>query len=284
MSNISSASPTEPSATPDNTNILEQKSNAIISKHSELTAEFNKLDSATPKTTFDGWTNFVASIDTASSEIKAVIALLDAANLPQKSVTPENINKTFFDEYAELYNGIKEALMTGDDIKTTISYTTYDKDILTKEFLKKYLDANNSDNPINKFIMAIKTYSLNSNASRITGFNVGETSPEISPPLLKAVLTALKPEGISSLLSITGTSYDTLNNLIEAITLQLKTSESNLQNEIKQKFMPSQGGGGSSSSLSTSKKNRKSHKYYHPGIGKTRKHHRCNHNKNSFVH
>jgi len=40
-------------------------------------------------------------------------------------------------------------------------------------------------------------------------------------------------------------------------------------------------GGGSSS---TSKKNRKSHKSYHPDIGKTRKHHHSRHKKVSFVH
>uniref|UniRef100_A0A6C0EY89 Uncharacterized protein n=1 Tax=viral metagenome TaxID=1070528 RepID=A0A6C0EY89_9ZZZZ len=39
--------------------------------------------------------------------------------------------------------------------------------------------------------------------------------------------------------------------------------------------------GGSSS---TSKKNRKSHKSYHPDIGKTRKHHHSRHKKVSFVH
>jgi hypothetical protein len=39
--------------------------------------------------------------------------------------------------------------------------------------------------------------------------------------------------------------------------------------------------GGSSS---TSKKNRKSHKSYHPDIGKTRKHHHTRHKKVSFVH
>jgi hypothetical protein len=177
--------------------------------------------------------------------------------------------------------------MNGDDIKDAITSTTYYTAILTQEFTVKYSYVKNDANAIHKFIANIKTYSLNVNAKNINhsidGIN-DENSSDLNHQLLKAVLTALKPESIPSFLPTTGTSYDTLNNLIEAITLQLTTSGSNLQNEIKQKFMPSQGGGGSSSSLSTSKKNRKSHKSYHTSIGKTKKHHRGNNNKISFVH
>jgi hypothetical protein len=263
----------------------------IETQHTTLTDKFKELRSATSKTSDAEWASFVSKVDAASSEIKAVIGLLDASQSPQQSAAPEaspeagkeDINKKFFDEYVEFYNSIRGALMDGDNIKSTISNETYDKEILTAQFLDKYSEANNTNGPVNKFIMAIKSESLNAIARNIRYFQ-GQSDTDINHNLLKVVLTALNPESIPSFLPTTGTSYDTLNNLIEAITAGLRTDESLLQNKIKELYTAIQAGGGSSSSLTTSKKNRKSHKSYHTSIGKTKKHHRGNNNKISFVH
>jgi hypothetical protein len=77
-----------------------------------------------------------------------------------------------------------------------------------------------------------------------------------------------------------------LDNLLGKIIESLNNLSSELWQKISDEYktIATQAGGGSSSSLTTSKKNRKSHKSYHTSIGKTKKHHRGNHNKISFVH
>ena len=276
--------------TSDDTENLKVKIKAVMTKHRILSVEFYNLKAATSKTPGTDWIEFDKNVDMASGELKEAIALLGQQKVSEKSpVAPskEDANKEVFENYAKLYAAIINPLIADNNLKPDIGPTNYEELILTANFLEMYPESDKSGTSINNFILAIKNYSLNSNAMKIKMFT-DDFPNNLNHQLLKAVLDALEPTGIKTLLLATGTSYDTLDNLINAITAMFTiSSENSLQAKIKELYMKAtvaSASGGSSSTLSTSKKNRKSHKYYHPGIGKTRKHHRCNHNKNSFVH
>jgi len=282
MANVSST------PSPDTTNELKQKCNDIMSKHTALNAEFNKLNSATPETTFGGWTKFVADVDTAYSEIKAVIALLDADKAKQSKeeqtsapeAGKENINKKIFEEYAEFYDAIGGALMESDGkIKSAVN-TKYDA-------LLQSIMPDKGDSVKKNFAEAIKNNSLNKSAITIRPFE-SENKNDINYDLLKVILTQLSPNNIKEKVKLENPEDKslTLDNLLAEIIRMLNTPSTELWKKISAEYAKTvpQGGGGSSSSLSTSKKNRKSHKSYHTSIGKTKKHHRGNNNKISFVH
>jgi hypothetical protein len=200
----------------------------------------------------------------------------------------EDPNAIIFKEYAELYTMIKGSLTEQDgSIKVDVNASNFEQLIFTENFIRQTQGSNVEGNPINNFILAIENYSLNSNANTIRPKDTitQDKYSELNHQLLRAVLDALDLTSIKGLLPNMDTSYDTMGNLIEAITALFKDKEGKLQSKILElynKFASPQGGGSSSSSKS--KKNRKSHKSYHPDIGKTRKHHHIHHNKISFVH
>lgn len=82
-------------------------------------------------------------------------------------------------------------------------------------------------------------------------------------------------------------SISSFDKELEKTITGLKAAQASLDAYKKAKAIPVSGtpSGGGSSSSSSSKKNRKSHKSYHPDIGKTRKHHyNADHKRVSFVH
>lgn len=266
---------------------LLQKIDEVDKEHASITAKLAALKSSpTPP----DWAAFVTDVTAASTNLKSAVTLLKKYK-PQ-TATEENVGDESTDdtltEYEKLYNKIKTALVSGDIINEKVDNNNFESLIFTPEFKKQYPDSQSSQSsPINTFIMAIKTYSSNANAKELkTGIQI-QTGEEdnLNHELLKAVLDALAPADVKNYLSrYTPTS---LNDLLEKLTQYLsKTGEINsLTSKITELFnvIKSQGGGGSSSSYS--KKNRKSHKSYHPGIGKTRKHHSHSEPKRvSFVH
>jgi len=252
-------------------------------RHTTLTEKFEKLRSATSKTSDTDWNEFVSKVDTASSEIKKVIKLLDASQSPQQSAAPkagnEDSNNVVFDEYSKFYNDIRAALMESDGkIKSNVD-KGYDA-------LLQSIIPENEDPQKKLFAEAIKNKSLNESAITIKEFTGGENA-DINYNLLKVVLAQLSPDNIKETVKHENLQDEslTLNKLLAEIIESLNTSTSELWKKISEEYTKNapQAGGGSSSSLSTSKKNRKSHKSYHTSIGKTKKHHRGNHNKISFV-
>jgi len=262
---------------------------AVTKENGDIKLEFTTL-AITPLTD-SKWTAFASKVEAASSKIDEVIKLLEEYNLLKASTSKavkEDPNAIIFKEYAELYTMIKGSLTEQDgSIKIDLDASNFEKLIFTENFIRQNQGSNVEGNPINNFILAIKNYSLNSNANTIRPNDAitQDKYPELNHQLLRAVLDALDLTSIKGLLPDMDTSYDTMGNLIEAITALFKNKEGKLQPKILElynKFASSQGGGSSSSSVS--KKNRKSHKYYHPDIGKTKKHHHGHHKKISFVH
>jgi hypothetical protein len=256
----------------------------IETRHTTLTDKFKELRSATSKTSDDVWASFVLNVDAASSEIKAVIGLLDASQSPQQSAAPkagnEDSNNVVFDEYTNFYDTIREALMESDGkIKSNVD-KGYDA-------LLQSIIPDDENSPKNMFAAAIKSKSLNGSAKSIETFESGENA-DINYNLLKVVLTQLSPNNIKETVKPKNPQdkFLTLDNLLGKIIESLNNLSSELWQKISDEYktIATQAGGGSSSSLTTSKKNRKSHKSYHTSIGKTKKHHRGNHNKISFVH
>ena len=262
----------------------------VKTENVKIKSEFTDLVSKDTPLSHEAWTAFVSNVNAASSKIDQVTQSLEAYKKSKKSseAPKEDPNAKIFEEYAKLYNSIKDSLIgENGNTKSDVATSNFEKLIFTTDFIARYPNSNEESNPINNFILAIKNYSFNKNAKSINPHLTisPESESQLNHQLLKAVLDALEPKTIKELLPVTGTSYDTNDNLINAITALFNSGDSKLKPkilEIYTKLLSSQGGGSFSSSMS--KKNRKSHKSYHPGIGKTKKHHHGHHKKISFVH
>jgi len=277
---------TKATPTSEKDNLL-QKIAAVDKEHYEITAKLVTLKDAGTTTDAAAWAEFGKEVDTASVNLKKAMELLFAYKGP--TVTP-GADDDVFGKYEQLYKAITGALVGEDGmIKQEVKTDNFEILIFTEQFLGSYPGSNDESNPINKFIVAIKAYSYNSNANNInTKLNIAkELHSNLNHELLKAVLDALAPAIIKDYLI--RQPPKSLDDLLKTLTRDLSTpGETNsITTKIKALFTAStssQGGGGSSSS-SSSKKNRKSHKSYHPDIGKTRKHHSHTEPKRvSFVH
>ena len=262
----------------------------VTEGHVAITSEFTTLQAAT--TPLPDWPAFGLKVDAAFAKLKDAVALLSkykvSSGKPDAGDT--EANDAVFGEYEKLYTAITKALVDGEGkIKGEVETSNFQSLIFTQEFLGSYNDSDTEENPINKFIMAIKDYSYNSNANKInSSLNIPvQESSNLNHALLKAVLDALAPESAKRLLS-SSTSLKDLATLLKELTpMFTSATDTALKKKINNLFMPgsSEHGGGGSSSSSSSKKNRKSHKSYHPDIGKTRKHHyNADHKRVSFVH
>ena len=267
-------------------NTLLQKIAAVDEEHASITA---KLAALKTSTTPPDWAKFGTELTAASTNLNLAVELLKKykpQTVIEKDVSDKSTDDTLT-EYGKLYTEITKALVSIDKINANVDNSNFESLIFTTEFKSKYPESDSQSSPINTFIMAIKSYSSNTNAKNLKTEIQIQTGEEdnLNHELLKAVLDALAPADVKNYLSrYTPTS---LNDLLEKLTQYLsKTGEINsLTSKITELFnvIKSQGGGGSSSSYS--KKNRKSHKSYHPGIGKTRKHHSHSEPKRvSFVH
>jgi len=281
---------TKATPTSEKDNLL-QKIAVVDKEHDKITAKLVTLKDAGTTTDAAAWAEFGKEVDMASVNLKKAMELLFAYKGP--TVTP-GADDDVFGKYEQLYKAITGALVGEDGmIKKEVKTDNFEILIFTEQFLGSYPGSypgsNDESNPINKFIMAIKAYSYNSNANNInTKLNIAkELHSNLNHELLKAVLDALAPAIIKDYLI--RQPPKSLDDLLKTLTRDLSTpDETNfLTTKIKALFTAStssQGGGGSSSS-SSSKKNRKSHKSYHPDIGKTRKHHSHTEPKRvSFVH
>jgi hypothetical protein len=283
---------TKATPTSEKDNLL-QKIAAVDKEHASITDKLAAIKAPGVTTDAAAWTAFGDEVDTASANLKEAMKLLETyqpQTVTEENVNDESTNDTFSD-YKKLYQAITEALVDTQHSKTKsdVDTTSFQSLIFTQGFITAYPDSNNESNPINLFIMAIKNYSYNSNANKInpTLTIAKELDNNLNHDLLKAVLDALSPTNVTTYLS--SQKPKSLDVLLKTLTRDLSTpGETNsLTTKIKELFAAptsSQGGGGSSSS-SSSKKNRKSHKSYHPDIGKTRKHHSHTEPKRvSFVH
>lgn len=276
---------TKATPTSEKDNLL-QKIAAVDKEHASITAKLVALKaSPTPD-----WAKFGTEVTAASTNLNSAVELLKTyqPETVTEDVSDASTNNTF-SEYEKLYTEITKALVNSDKINETVNNSNFEGLIFTTEFKSQYPESDSQSNPINKFIMAIKAYSYNSNANNInTKLNIGkELHSNLNHELLKAVLDALAPAIIKYYLI--RQPPKSLDDLLKTLTSDLSTTDetNSLTTKIKALFTAStssQGGGGSSSS-SSSKKNRKSHKSYHPDIGKTRKHHSHTEPKRvSFVH
>ena len=269
----------------------------LLAKIKEVTQEHdaiaNKFTTLTTGPT-SNWQTFGKEVDAASDKLKEAVALL--AKYKGPTVTPgagdNTANEAVFGEYGKLYTAITKALVNGEGkINPEVATGNFESLIFTKGFTEVYADSNTEETPINKFIMAIKDSSFNSSASKIQLIEnlTSEEGSKLNHALLKAVLDALATESVKGYLS-NPTPPKELAALLTTLTPMFTETNSSLRKEINEKYetaiTPISGTqvGGSSSS-SSSKKNRKSHKSYHPDIGKTRKHHyNADHKRVSFVH
>ena len=249
---------------------LKAEIEAVKKENGQIKLEFTTL--ANTQLNDTKWTDFVSKVNAASSKIDQVTQSLEAYK-KSKAPISEDPNANFFEEYAKLYERIKTALMEGDKLKSDLN-SNYDN-------LVEAIKGDDLNIPIYSFIEAIKSNSLNSKAKKIKAFEGNDT--EINYRLLTAVLTNLNPDIIKQV--GLPEQIASLDQLLGKVVEMLNTSNSDLSKRISESYnqsVSSQGGGSFSSSMS--KKNRKSHKSYHPGIGKTKKHHHGHHNKISFVH
>lgn len=275
---------TKATPTSEKDNLL-QKIAAVDKEHDKITAKLVTLKDAGTTTDAAAWAEFGKEVDMASVNLKKAMELLFAYKGP--TVTP-GADDDVFGKYEQLYKAITGALVGEDGmIKQEVKTDNFEILIFTEQFLGSYPGSNDESSPINLFIMAIKAYSYNSNANNInTKLNIAkELDSNLNHELLKAVLDALAPAIIKDYLI--RQPPKSLDDLLKTLTSDLSTTDetNSLTSKIKALFTAtkSQGGGGSSSSYS--KKNRKSHKSYHPCIGKTRKHHSHSEPKRvSFVH
>lgn len=275
---------TKATPTSEKDNLL-QKIAAVDKEHDKITAKLVTLKDAGTTTDAAAWAEFGKEVDMASVNLKKAMELLFAYKGP--TVTP-GADDDVFGKYEQLYKAITGALVGEDGmIKQEVKTDNFEILIFTEQFLGSYPGSNDESSPINLFIMAIKSYSYNSNANNInTKLNIAkELDSNLNHELLKAVLDALAPAIIKDYLI--RQPPKSLDDLLKTLTSDLSTTDetNSLTSKIKALFTAtkSQGGGGSSSSYS--KKNRKSHKSYHPCIGKTRKHHSHSEPKRvSFVH
>jgi hypothetical protein len=257
----------------------------VTQGHVTITSEFTTLQAATTP----DWPAFGLKVDTASVKLKEAVALLATykGSIGKTGAGDNTANDAVFEDYERLYTAITKALVDGGKIKVEVETSNFESLIFTQEFINSYADSNSETNPIYSFIMAIKDSSFNSSANKIQHIENLSTEEEskLNHALLKAVLDALATESVKGYLSNT-TPPNELAALLTTLTPMFTDTNSSLRTEINKKYLtvaPSEHGGGSSSS--SSKKNRKSHKSYHPDIGKTRKHHyNADHKRVSFVH
>lgn len=283
-------SSTTATSTPEKDTLL-QKIDAVNKEYASITAKLVALKATGTTTDAAAWAEFGKGVDTASDNLKKAVELLKSyqpQTVTEEDVIDESTNDTF-SEYEKLYKAITGALVntSTDKTKDEVKTSDFDSLIFTDDFNRIFPTQSKTD-PIRKFIEAIKNYSYNSNAKIIdSDLNIAEDlDSNLNHVLLKAVLDALAPDNVKKYLG--RKIPKSLDDLLETLTQNLSTKgETNsLKTKITALFTDTklQGGGGSSSS-SSSKKNRKSHKSYHPDIGKTRKHHSHTEPKRvSFVH
>jgi len=280
---------TKATSTPE-TDTLLQKIAAVDEEHDKITAKLVTLKDAGTTTDAAAWAEFGKEVDTASANLKSAMALLDKYKV--STATPgagdAEANEAVFSEYEQLYKAITGALVgSNSKINPEVATNEFENLIFTQKFLDSYPGSNEEHKSIQEFIMAIKNYSYNSNANKINPkLNIAtELNSNLNHELLKAVLDALAPAIIKDYIS--RQTPKSLDDLLTKLTIMINSEDTNpLTSKITALFTDTkpQGGGGSSSS-SSSKKNRKSHKSYHPDIGKTRKHHSHYEPKRvSFVH
>lgn len=280
---------TKATSTPEKDTLL-QKIAAVNKEHDEINSNLVALKDAGAATDAAAWAEFGKGVDTASDNLKKAVELLKSyqpQTVTEEDVIDESTNDTF-SEYEKLYKAITGALVntSTDKTKDEVKTSDFDSLIFTDDFNRIFPTQSETD-PIRKFIMAIKDYSYNSNANKINSkLQISESQgSDLNHQLLKAVLDALAPSNVRTYLA--RQKPNSLDDLLTKLTIMINSEETNpLTSKITSLFTDTkpQGGGGSSSS-SSSKKNRKSHKSYHPDIGKTRKHHSHTEPKRvSFVH
>jgi hypothetical protein len=267
---------------------LKAQIQAVTKENDDIKSDFKYLVFKDTQLSDNAWKAFVSKVDTASNKIDQVTQSLEVykqskapISVAAKEDPNSKISSEILTDYTNLYERIKSALMDGDKLKSDLT-SNYDN-------VLKGIQGDDNNTPTYSFIEAIKSNSLNSKAKIIQSFE-GGVDADINYYLLKAVLTNLVPDAINQLVSSDSSieTVNSLNQLLGILVKMLNKPSSDLFTRISSSYhdnvKPPKDIQGGSFSSSMSKKNRKSHKSYHPGIGKTKKHHHSHHKKISFVH
>ena len=302
----------------DDVVIVDDLVKKIFNQYSKVKSEFEKLSDSSTTNSDSAWTTFDTAVlepakiafDTNKQEINKIRSKKSSAQ-PAKDETPqskENAN----DKYTKFYE-LLTSKTDGDlskTLKLPLEFSEYPNYVETnfKEFNTVAVNINT----------AIITLNDNADLNGITieTFNTMETGSlnlffallffrcmkgkegkdkDMNGAKLQTALTNLSLDNINDIiqeLEKQNSNYS-FENIIDKLNEELLNSKSRLVNEIDPFMHDTQGMrrglnldsgfvfGGSSSK---SKKNRKSHKSYHPDIGKTKKHHHSHHKKVSFIH
>ena len=267
----------------------------------------NKVD--VPQTVITDYNDFMKILTYATVNDGSTVA----AGL---KVNYANFAQTVADAFNNAVIGTSSS-STNAELKASL--TSNGACIITADGINKALSPVTTSTPgVNKFLAFIKSNSLKSEADKPDAASPPHArSPSntiIDPKLYLSVIAALAYNDILPIIqkyletdkqaaallqplspatpaTPQNLPIPTLERFIEQINaIFLNNSGSNdekygLTALIAKKYSSQEGGGGTSSSSAKSKKNRKSHKSYHPGIGKTRKHHSHSEPKRiSFVH
>jgi hypothetical protein len=296
----------------------------IFKEYSKVKTEFEKLsNSSTPNPDSD-WATFDTTVlepakiafDKDKQEIIQLRNKKSSAP-PAKDETPpskENAN----DKYTKFYEKLTSKIGGGDNFNLPLEFSDYPKYVQTnfKEF-------NTDDDTVaGKINAAIDTLNHHPNLGGISikTFNEMETGSlnlffallffrcmkgtaedkNMNGGKLERALTNLSLDNITDIIqeltrqkpnysfvdiidTLNKTLFDNNSQLVSVIDPS-RHENPGVKEEAKldPKFNDNDYVVGGSSSKS--KKNRKSHKSYHPDIGKTKKHHHSHHKKISFVH
>jgi hypothetical protein len=239
--------------------------------HANVDKAYNMLTDTSPdadRTAFDNLlTKVVTELTTAQQQLDAYKNAAAAVNPLSPTAEDKKIPEKVLSEYTAFYNEIIDKLFTSGEREAFVEGLNKDTWAVKIESL-----TTGDSGPKPPFLEAIKSRSLNSSAIP----SIEDAPNDINHNLMKAVFTILDPSRlmtelvkIASFQTLDPPSLDTLLTLLPGMLSGSTDISQEINKEYAKVIAPTSTGGSSSS---TSKKNRKSHKSYHPGIGKTRKH------------
>ena len=295
----------------------------ILKEYTKVKSEFEKLSDSPTTNSDSAWTTFdttflepaKSAFDKDKQEItqkrnkkSSATQAGDVTATPPAKEDPTNTYTKFYELLTSKNSG--ESSTT---LKLPLEFSEYPKYVQAK-FGEFNTDKDNASGRIDNVISTldssrstdtIETLKSISDSSLNLFFALlffrcikGEGDKNMDEFKLKRALTNLSLDKINDIikdLREKNAGYSFVD-IIDILNEQLLNDKSRLAIEIDPSshdnprvrtpanLDPNSEGDWVGGSSSTSKKNRKSHKSYHPDIGKTKKHHRRRHKKISFVH